>query len=206
METAILSVATIGGALALGAMSPGPSFILVARTAVASSRRAGMGAALGMGVGAVIISLIALLGLHTLLAAVPWLWLTLKTGGGIYLLWMAYKMFRGAREPLHVESGTGSGKSFRKAFLHAFITQISNPKTAVVTAGIFAALLPAHISPMMYVALPAVSLLVDGLWYAFVAYALSSRGPRTTYLRYKAMFDRLGGSVMALLGIKLIVK
>jgi threonine/homoserine/homoserine lactone efflux protein len=43
METAILSVATIGGALALGAMSPGPSFILVARTAVASSRRAGMG-------------------------------------------------------------------------------------------------------------------------------------------------------------------
>lgn len=89
MDTAILSVVTIGGALALGAMSPGPSFILVARTAVASSRRAGMGAALGMGVGSVIISLIALMGLHTLLAAVPWLWVALKTGGGVYLLWMA---------------------------------------------------------------------------------------------------------------------
>ncbi|WP_158782130.1 LysE family translocator [Pantoea sp. BAV 3049] len=206
MDAAVLSVVTIGGALALGAMSPGPSFILVARTAVASSRRAGMGAALGMGVGSVIISLIALLGLHTLLAAVPWLWLALKTGGGIYLLWMAFKMFRGARQPLHVTTEANAGKSFRRAFLTAFGTQISNPKTAVVFAGIFAALLPAHITPMMYVTLPVVSMLVDGLWYAFVAYALSSSGPRNTYLRYKAAFDRIGGSVMALLGIRLIVK
>ncbi|MGB9096574.1 LysE family translocator [Erwinia sp.] len=206
MDPAILSVITIGGALALGAMSPGPSFIVVARTAVASSRRAGMGAALGMGTGALIFSLIALMGLHTLLAAVPWLWIALKTGGGIYLLWMAYKMFRGAHQPLHVEGGANAGKSFRRAFGHAFITQLSNPKTAVVFAGIFAALLPAHITPMMYVALPLVAMLVDGLWYAFVAYALSSTGPRNTYLRYKGTFDRLGGGVMALLGIKLIMK
>ena len=206
MEANLIALATIGGALALGAMSPGPSFILVARTAVASSRRAGMGAALGMGVGSIVISLIALMGLHTLLAAVPWLWLILKTGGGIYLLWMAFKMFRHAREPLHVESNASVGKSFRRAFLTAFGTQISNPKTAVVFAGIFAALLPSHITPVMYVTLPLVSMLVDGLWYAFVAYALSSSGPRNTYLRFKTTFDRIGGSVMAMLGIKLIVK
>lgn len=206
MEANLIALATIGGALALGAMSPGPSFILVARTAVASSRRAGMGAALGMGVGSIVISLIALMGLHTLLAAVPWLWLILKTGGGIYLLWMAFKMFRHAREPLHVESNASVGKSFRRAFLTAFGTQISNPKTAVVFAGIFAALLPSHITPVMYVTLPLVSMLVDGLWYAFVAYALSSSGPRNTYLRFKTTFDRIGGCVMAMLGIKLIVK
>lgn len=206
MDAALVSVITIGGALALGAMSPGPSFILVARTAMASSRRAGMGAALGMGVGSIVISLIALMGLHTLLAAVPWLWIALKTAGGIYLIWMALKMFRGAHKPLTMEQGGAAGKSFRRAFVSAFITQISNPKTAIVFAGIFAALLPAQITPMMYIALPLVSMLVDGLWYAFVAYALSSRGPRATYLRYKSAFDRLGGSVMALLGIKLIVK
>lgn len=206
MDANIIAVATIGGALALGAMSPGPSFIMVARTAVASSRRAGMGAALGMGIGSIVISLIALMGLHTLLAAVPWLWLVLKTGGGLYLLWMAFKMFRHSREPLHMENSGNMGKSFRRAFLTAFITQISNPKTAVVFAGIFAALLPSHITPAMYVALPVVSMLVDGLWYAFVAWALSSSGPRNTYLRYKATFDRIGGSVMAALGIKLIVK
>ncbi|WP_261642259.1 LysE family translocator [Erwinia mallotivora] len=206
MEANIIALATIFGALILGAISPGPSFILVARTAMASARRAGMGAAVGMAAGSFIISLVALLGLHTLLSAVPWLWLALKTAGGLYLLWMAFRMFRGAKQPLLMTQGNATGQSFQRAFLTAFGTQVSNPKTAVVFAGIFAALLPPHISTVMYVSLPVISMLVDGLWYAFVAYALSSSGPRNTYLRYKAMFDRLGGSVMALLGIRLIVK
>lgn len=206
MDAAVLSVISIGGALALGAISPGPSFILVARTAVASSRRAGIGAALGMGAGSLIFAIIALMGLHTLLNAVPVLWLTLKTAGGLYLLWMAYKMFRGAREPLALDLPGSNGKSFKRAFLTAFTTQISNPKTAMVFAGVFAALLPAHVSNGMLIAIPLVAMMVDGLWYLFVAYALSSRGPRNTYLRFKAPLDRLGGSVMALLGIRLIVK
>lgn len=206
MDAAVLSVISIGGALALGAISPGPSFILVARTAVASSRRAGIGAALGMGAGSLIFAIIALMGLHTLLNTVPVLWLTLKTAGGLYLLWMAYKMFRGAREPLVLDLPGSNGKTLKRAFLTAFTTQISNPKTAMVFAGVFAALLPAHVSNGMLIAIPLVAMMVDGLWYLFVAYALSSRGPRNTYLRFKAPLDRLGGGVMALLGIRLIVK
>lgn len=50
-ETA-LSIMSITGAIALGAMSPGQSFILVARTAVASSRGDGMAVALGRAPGA----------------------------------------------------------------------------------------------------------------------------------------------------------
>lgn len=73
-----------------------------------------MGAALGMGVGSIVISLIALMGLHTLLAAVPWLWMALKTAGGIYLIWMALKMFRGAHKPLTMEQSGAAGKSFRQ--------------------------------------------------------------------------------------------
>lgn len=50
METsaAILSIAIV---LTLSAMSPGPSFLMVARTALAVSRKDGLVAAVGMGVG-----------------------------------------------------------------------------------------------------------------------------------------------------------
>ncbi|QUG74220.1 LysE family translocator [Erwinia sp. E602] len=206
MDAAVLSVVSIGAALGLGAISPGPSFILVARTAVASSRRAGIGAALGMGAGSLVFATIALLGLHTLLTAVPVLWLVMKTLGGLYLLWMAYKMFRGARDPLALELPGSNGKTMQRAFLTAFTTQISNPKTALVFSGVFAALLPQQVSTGMFIAIPLVAMMIDGLWYLFVAYALSSRGPRNTYLRFKAPLDRLGGTVMAALGIRLIVK
>ncbi len=76
-ETA-LSIISITGAIALGAMSPGQSFILVARTAVASSRGDGMAVALGMGVGCFVFALLALLGLQSLLLALPWLYGTSK--------------------------------------------------------------------------------------------------------------------------------
>lgn len=44
--TALAGIAT---ALAIGAVSPGPSFVMVARTAASSTRTDGLCAALGMG-------------------------------------------------------------------------------------------------------------------------------------------------------------
>jgi hypothetical protein len=64
------AIVAILGALLLGVMSPGPSFIVVARNSINLSRRAGLAAALGMGIGGVAFSGIALLGLFTLLARV----------------------------------------------------------------------------------------------------------------------------------------
>lgn len=67
MET-LLPVIAIAGALATGAMSPGPSFVVVVRTAVALSRRDGIAAALGMGDGGMVFAGLALLGLTAILA------------------------------------------------------------------------------------------------------------------------------------------
>lgn len=50
--TASAAVFAILVALLLGAMIPGPSFVLVARNAIGLSRRDGLATALGMGAGA----------------------------------------------------------------------------------------------------------------------------------------------------------
>ena len=64
--------------LTAGVVSPGPSFLLVARTAVSSSRSDGLAAALGMGAGGVVFAVAALLGLQGILLAVPSLYVALK--------------------------------------------------------------------------------------------------------------------------------
>lgn len=204
LNETMLSVLSITGAITLGAMSPGQSFILVARTAVASSRRDGMAVALGMGIGCFIFALIALLGLQSLLMALPWLYTTLKIVGGAYLIYLAFGMVRNARLPLTVEASSGQQLGFRRAFTTGLLTQLGNPNTAIVFGSVFAALLSHKIPAVMYILLPLIALTVDLLWYAFVAFVLSSPRPRLTYLRFKAWFDRLGGSVLALLGLKLM--
>ncbi|WP_280954700.1 LysE family transporter [Paludibacterium denitrificans] len=67
---ALLSLGGIVGILMLGTISPGPSFVMVARTAVAAGRAEGIAAALGMGLGGTVFTIAALVGLQALLLAV----------------------------------------------------------------------------------------------------------------------------------------
>jgi threonine/homoserine/homoserine lactone efflux protein len=61
------ALAGVLAALTVGVISPGPSFVMVARTAVSASRSHGLAAALGMGAGGVLFALTALGGVMMLL-------------------------------------------------------------------------------------------------------------------------------------------
>ena len=186
LSAAILGIAV---ALTLGAMSPGPSFIMVARTSVAVSRRDGLAAAVGMGVGGVFFSAIALLGLISILTAIPLLHLVLKVLGGTYLIYLGYRIWRGARQPMVLENTPLQDRPTQpwRSFVLGLATQVSNPKTAVVYASIFASLLPSKVPPLVLVAL-----------------VLSAPSPRAHYLASKVWLDRTAGAIMSLLGLKLI--
>ncbi|WP_341889571.1 LysE family translocator [Variovorax sp. YR752] len=207
MMDTTLSLLGIAGAMAVGAMSPGPSFVMVARTAVAS-RSDGLAAALGMGAGGLAFSIAALAGLQAAFLAVPGLYLAIKAFGGAYLIYLGFRIWRGARQPLAITpdadaSPRSQGRSGR-TFLLGLATQVSNPKTAVVYASIFAAFLPREVPLVLALAVPAVIFCIETGWYAIVALALSSAAPRAAYLRYKTWIDRAAGGVMGLLGLRLV--
>jgi len=201
----IFSALAIAGALAVGAVSPGPSFIVVARNAIALSRAHGMATALGMGTGAGTFGLLAILGLHAVLTAVPMAFIVLKVLGGLYLLYLGYLIFGGAKQPLQVKTGDNVAMmSLTRAYFTGLFTQLSNPKTAIVFASVFSALLPPEIPLWFYVALPLIAAVIDGGWYLLVAFLLSGEKPRQTYLKFKTGIDRTAGGVMGLLGLKLV--
>lgn len=201
----IFSALAIAGALAVGAVSPGPSFIVVARNAIALSRAHGMATALGMGTGAGTFGLLAILGLHAVLTAVPMAFIVLKVLGGLYLLYLGYLIFGGAKQPLQVQTGDNVAMmSLTRAYFTGLFTQLSNPKTAIVFASVFSALLPPEIPLWFYVALPLIAAVIDGGWYLLVAFLLSGEKPRQTYLKFKTGIDRTAGGVMGLLGLKLV--
>ncbi len=206
MNTAI-TVLGISSVIAIGAMSPGPSFVMVARTAVASTRANGLAAALGMGTGGGVFAVTALLGLQVLLASVPWLYLALKVGGGTYLAYLGYRIWKGAKSPLTLATTDGQEPhhTLKRSFMLGLTTQLSNPKTAIVYGSIFASLLPREIPAALAVAVPVVVFCIEAGWYSIVALLLSSAPPRNAYLRYKCWIDRATSSVMALLGIRLAV-
>ncbi|WP_180083585.1 LysE family translocator [Acinetobacter sp. YH12145] len=195
---------SIAAALLLGAMSPGPTSIYVAKNSIAISRKHGLFTALGTGLGAAIFGLLAVLGLQAFLLAVPSAYLALKICGGLYLLWMAFKIIKHAKEPIEAGNSSISQMSLRRAFTTGLITQLSNPKIAIVLASIFTALLPKEIPTYFYFVLPILCFFIDAGWCSLVAVALSAEKPRKVYLKFKAGFDRAAGAVMTVLGLKLI--
>jgi len=195
---------SIIAALSVGAMSPGPSFVLVSRIAMSRSRLDGLAAALGMGTGGVAFSILAFAGLTALLSQFEWLYLALKVAGGAYLVYIAFRIWRGAREPIHVGDAGSDRRALRRSFTTALLTQVSNPKTIIVYASIFAALLPKTFPLGLFVAVPIGVFVVEAGWYAVVALAFSAKHPRRLYLAAKAWIDRLAGTVMAGLGVQLV--
>ncbi len=202
----LFSILSITAALAMGAVSPGPSFIMVARKAASTSRKETLLLVLGLGTGAFLFAVAALLGLHAVLKAVPVAYTVLKVCGGAYLIYLGIAIWRGAKRPLSMgtsENTQKSGSRWRAYFL-GLATQLSNPKTAIWFAGVFAALMPAEPSLVFYLAIPPLAFVVDAGWYTIVAFVLSSSFSRVAYLRHKAKIDRVSGTVMMLLGAKLI--
>lgn len=192
-------------ALTVGAVSPGPSFVMVARTAASAGRRNGLLAALGMGLGGVCFSAASLLGLQGVLLAVPSLYLLLKVGGGVYLAYLALGIWRGARTPVIAEIQENARAPISSRFLLlGLTTQLSNPKTAIVSASVFAAFLPADATLAFKTIIALLVFLIEVIWYTLVALVLSSTGPRNVYLRWKAWIDRTAGGVILALGVRLV--
>jgi threonine/homoserine/homoserine lactone efflux protein len=206
MTQEIAALAGIIGALAVGVVSPGPSFVMVARLAVATSRADGLAAAVGMGVGGVVFAVAALLGLQAILLAVPSVYFALKLLGGLYLASLGVRIFRGARLALAVDAGgEGAAAPPGRSFWLGLSTQVSNPKTAIVYASVFAAFLPASFSLLFATVLLCVVFVIEAGWYGLVATVLSSPRPRRAYLGCKAWVDRAAGAVMVGLGLKLVL-
>lgn len=192
-------------ALSLGAMSPGPSFLMVAKTAVERSRAEGLAVAGGLAVGAVILALLSMLGLHVVLHTIPSLYVGLKLLGGAYLCYLAYRFWRSASQTTtdQVVLPQAHRAGWWRAFLIGLATQLSNPKTAIVLAGIFAAFLPQPTPPYAFILIAVVTFVLDLSWYSFVVLALSTRQARAVYLRFKRPIGRMASGFMGVIGVKL---
>jgi len=203
MTTNLLILATIGFVQLLAVMSPGPSFLITARTAIARSRADGIKVALGLGAGTIVWSTAALLGLHFLFRQFHWLFIAMKVAGALYLLWIACQIFRHAADPIEMNEGANN-ENAHNPLLRGFLTQISNPKVAVFFGSIFVAMLPSEVPGWMVVALIAIVTMNEITWYSLVSLFFGSSPVRSFYLVAKRWIDRVTGAFLGLLGLRLL--
>ena len=148
--------------LSLGmALTPGPNMIYLISRSLSQGRAAGFISLGGVALGFVFYMLSAALGITALLMAVPFAYDALRLGGAAYLLYLAWQVLKpGGQSPFALR--TLPQDSPRKLFAMGFITNVLNPKIAIM----YLSLLPQFISPAKGHVL-AQSLVLGGVQIAF---------------------------------------
>jgi threonine efflux protein len=182
--------------------SPGPAFLAVSRTAISSSRSAGIIAAGGMATGALIWAVATLFGLDMLFVRAPWLYDAMRLGGAAYLIYLGVGMLRSARRGERMASG-GAATASHRTFLRSLGVQLSNPKAAVFFGSIFVTLLPAAAPLWVKCAALAILGINEFGFYGLVAVVLSAPRAQRIYGNAKRALDALFGGFLTVLGVKL---
>jgi len=182
--------------------SPGPAFLAVSRTAISTSRSAGVVAAAAMATGALIWAVATMFGLHVLFARAPWLYDAMRLGGAAYLIYLGLGMLRSAWRGggLAADAAMPAG---HRTFLRALGVQLSNPKAAVFFGSIFVPLLPAEAPLWVKGGALAILGINEFGFYGLVAVVLSAPRARRIYGNAKRGLDLLFGGFLTALGVKL---
>ncbi|MBB5606775.1 MULTISPECIES: LysE family translocator [unclassified Janthinobacterium] len=131
------------GLVALGmALTPGPNMIYLISRSISQGRRAGFVSLGGVALGFLFYMLCAAFGITAFVFAVPYAYDLLRFGGAAYMLYLAWQTLKpGGRSAFAVRDLPVDGP--RKLFLMGFITNLANPKIAVM----YLSLLPQFITP-----------------------------------------------------------
>lgn len=137
--TSLLAFALVSLGMVL---TPGPNMIYLISRSICQGCKAGLISLGGVALGFVFYMLCAAFGITAIVMAVPYAYDGLRIGGAIYLLYLAWQAVRpGGRSPFQVRDLPVDGP--RRLFLMGFVTNLLNPKIAVM----YLSLLPQFLNP-----------------------------------------------------------
>ncbi len=196
-------------AIALGmVLTPGPNMVYLISRSICQGRAAGLISLGGVALGFIFYMLCAAFGITALVLAVPFAYDIIRFAGALYLLWLAWQAVRpGGRSPFEVRSLPKD--SPRKLFLMGFLTNLLNPKAAVL----YLSLLPQFVEPAngsvlgQALALGTIQISISVLVNALIAMSAASVALFFTRRPGFALVQRwIMGTVLASLAIKMAVE
>ncbi len=191
----------LAGVLLISVASPGPNFLIVTSTAIAS-RSAGVMTGLGLAAASGTWALIAIAGLSLIVTHITWIGAVLRIAGALYLIWLGIKMIVSARRPLSAPArASTSGWAATKK---GYFVSMTNPKSVAFYGSVFALMVPAHAPLWLNFAVVVLSSGISCAWYCAMALLASHPAISQMLIRRKAALDTVAGVLLMGLGGRML--
>ncbi|WP_421866573.1 LysE family translocator [Motiliproteus sp.] len=186
----------------LGAISPGPSLVVVLRHSLGNGRSHGILTAISHGTGVAIWAVLTLWGLGLLVTETPLLYTALTYAGAGYLAWMGVKALRAKQNSaLQVE---GRSSSLADAARDGIMISLLNPKLAIFFIALFSQFVSADQGTTEQLIMVATVFSIDTLWYIIVALIISHPRVLRSLEKRATTINRATGLVLIGLALRVV--
>lgn len=200
----------VGMVSLLAAISPGPDFVIVVRNSLVYSRKMGFLTAFGVAMALIIHLTYTMVGIGVLLAENSWAYNILKFAGAGYLFYLgitgivaSFKMRNSDAFNLNYKKAEQEISSFN-AFKQGFLTNALNPKCAMFFISLFSQFITADTPLSLRIEYAFVNWSVSLGWFLLLTYMITGKLLKNRLDRFRAYIDRVMGTFLILLSLKLI--
>ncbi len=180
--------------------SPGPALLVAIQTTLSSGRASGIAIGCGLGLMAAAWTMMALLGLEAIFQIVPWAYAVARIVGAVYLLYIAWGLWQGARAKVKPAM-----KPARHAFRQGVLINVTNPKSVLFAAAVLIVIFPADMTLFENAVVVLNHLVIELVFYTALAIGMSTEAVSRMYLRAKTSIDRVAAVVLGALGVRLLL-
>ena len=193
----------------LGALSPGPSLMVILACTAENGRKAGVLASIGHGLGVFIYALAAASGLSYLLNHFQSVFLALQLLGAGLLLWLGLRIlkttFMAAQGQADIPSSAKQPAALQYAFRDGFLIAVFNPKIAAFFISLFSQFLEQGQLVMLHLSMAGLAGFIDMAVYLFYAVLASTAVVDGLMKRYARFRDGLFAVILVGLSVSLFV-
>ncbi len=188
----------------LGAVSPGPDFVMVVRNSLNHSAKAGIYTGIGIGLSLIVHITYCTVGIGMLISKSELLFNVIKYLGAGYLAYMGVMSLRfkesKADSGFHVSSASLSA-------LHAlkigFLTNLLNPKATLFFLGLFSFVISPRVPVSVIMIIAAIIVLTAVGWFSLVSHFFTNKRIKEFYFRYEKWANVLFGCLLIILALKI---
>ena len=195
---ALIAICTVG------AISPGPSLLVIISISAKFGRKAGLLSAVGHGTAVFIYALTTALGISLLSGATNYIFFYVKLAGALLLFWIGLSMFM----PRHKTKGEIVNSQVPEktgfAFRDGFLIGILNPKIAAFFASLFSQfVLPTQAFTLSFL-MASTAGLIDMTAYCLAALISNTLLFKHLFLNYAHIRDYIFGLLLILLALSVV--
>ncbi|MBN19460.1 MAG: hypothetical protein CL758_08320 [Chloroflexi bacterium] len=192
----------------LGAMSPGPSLVLVVNNTFVGGKTYGIITSLAHGLGIGIWAFLTAIGVSGLLVKESNLLVSMQFIGLVLIAYIGFRTLFANNELLFSQSNTKAiaSRTLLRGAMEGFLISILNPKIALFFLAIFSHLVQADSKWAEISLMGVAAAIIDASWYALVAIILTESNIGSILKKRSKVVSKIIGAFLVFISIYLFLE